>query len=241
MIQVSGVSKCFGEKRALTDLVLHVPAGSVYGLIGKNGAGKTTALRIIAGLLRPDEGEIAINGHSLSAENPSANREVGFVPDSPLLYDYLTVYEYMEFIAAIHRLKDYGKSLLNDVLRDIGLHEKRDELCQSLSWGMKQRLMLGSVLMRSPKALLLDEPLIGLDPQNQKYLKDKIKECASCGIAVVISSHLLDSVEKVCDEIGVIDDGHIVVEGMIDEVLRKNEAKSLEELFIGVTGSGINV
>ncbi len=240
MLLLKEIVKKYGQLTAVDHLSLHLHQGEIFGFLGPNGAGKTTTMKMIAGLLSPDEGEIWIDGRDI-AQNPlQAKSILGYVPDRPHLYERLTAGEYLDFVGALYRMpmgriRERGQALLD--LFEIG--DRRDSLCESFSHGMKQRLILASVLLHNPKLLIVDEPMVGLDPRGAKLLKDTLrKEAQERKMTVLFSTHTLSVAEELCDAMAVIDHGRIVAQGSPEELRALGEAgQSLEAVFLKLTSA----
>ena len=239
MIEVDGLTRYYGEFAAVTDLSFRVEPGEVVGMLGPNGAGKTTTLRSLVGIIRPTRGTIRICGHDLLTDTIAAKQQLAFIPDEPQLFDHLTVREHLIFMARIYNV-DGADAKIEGLLTELELQEKRDALPDALSRGMKQKLAIACGLLHDPRALLLDEPLTGLDPGAIRKTKQTILRQAQRGAAVILSSHLLSLVEELCTRIMVIDHGKVVAMGTIDEIAGSKpelEGRGLEELFLALTGS----
>lgn len=238
MIDVVGYSKLYGDTVAVQSLSFNVAAGDVLGLVGPNGAGKTTTLRALAGILQPSAGTIRIAGIDLQAEPVAAKAKLAFIPDEPQLFDYLTVAEHLQFVARLYGVTDAAPRI-PVLLEELELTAKRDALPSELSRGMKQKLAIACGLLHEPKALLLDEPLTGLDPVGIRRMKETISARARDGSAVILSSHLLHLVEELCTRLLVIRQGQAVAFGTIDEIVVARPelaGQSLEAIFIALTG-----
>lgn len=232
MLEVSGLARSFGSQVAVAGLSLNVGAGEVVGLVGANGAGKTTTLLSVAGVLRPDAGQVRIAGVDLKANPVEAKRQLGFVPDEPELFDYLSVEEHLRFIARLYGVADIERRL-PVLLADLELSDRRRSLPDELSRGMRQKLALGCAFVHDPKVLLLDEPLTGLDPLGIRRMKDAIREKAAAGAAVLLSSHLLEVVSELCGRVVVLGHGKVVAEGTPQEIAaRGSVGGSLEDAVL---------
>jgi ABC-2 type transport system ATP-binding protein len=237
-IVVEDYHKTYGETIAVAGLSFTVPPGEILGLVGPNGAGKTTTLRALAGILTPTRGRLAIAGHDLAREPVKAKAALAYVPDDPKLFDQLTVWEHFRFIAAAYRLHDWsarGEGLLTQ----FELVEKRDALTAELSRGMRQKVAICCGYLHQPQAILLDEPLTGLDPYGIRTMKDSIHQYAESGAAIIISSHLLSLVEDVCSSVLILHRGRQLLHGKLAELQREvtesGRAESLEDLFFRLT------
>jgi ABC-2 type transport system ATP-binding protein len=235
MIEVSGLSKSYGALKAVDSLSFSVKPGEVLGLVGPNGAGKTTTLRSLVGIINPSAGTIRIAGHDLQIEAAQAKRELAFIPDEPQLFDYLTVDEHLQFVARLYNVPD-APAHAATLLEELELTDKRRVLPNELSRGMKQKLAIACGLLHRPRALLLDEPLTGLDPAGIKRMRGTIAARARDGAAVVLSSHLLNLVEELCTTLLVIRKGRSVAYGSMTDIVAQHPGKSLEDIFLALTG-----
>src|SRR5438034_930857 len=206
MIDVTSLSKTYGDFVAVRDFSLSVPPGQILGLVGPNGAGKTTTLRAIAGIHPPTDGQVHICGIDLRVDPVEAKRRLAFMPDEPRLFDYLTVEEHLQFIARLYGTSDY-RNRLNQLLDEFELSDKRKALPSELSRGMKQKLMIACGFIHAPEVIILDEPLTGLDPLGIRRMKESIVRRARDGASIILSSHLLHLVEELCDTVLVIQRG----------------------------------
>lgn len=240
MIEVEKYAKLYGDTVAVRELSFVVQPGDVLGLVGPNGAGKTTTLRAIAGILQPTSGVIRIGGIDLQKDPVAAKSRLAFIPDEPQLFDYLTVTEHLQFVARLYGVPDAAPRI-PVLLEELELTAKRDALPTELSRGMRQKLAIACGLLHMPSALLLDEPLTGLDPVGIRRMKETIAARARDGAAVILSSHLLHLVEELCTRILVIRRGEMVAIGPITDIIASRPelaGSSLEEIFIALTGDG---
>lgn len=238
MIEVDGFTKLYGDTVAVQSLSFAVAPGDVLGLVGPNGAGKTTTLRTLAGILQPTSGRIRIAGVDLQGDPVAAKARLAFIPDEPQLFDYLTVTEHLQFVARLYGVPDAGPRIPG-LLEELELTAKRDALPTELSRGMKQKLAIACGLLHRPAALLLDEPLTGLDPVGIRRMKETITARAREGTAVILSSHLLHLVEELCTRLLVIRRGQMVALGTIADIVAERPelaGRTLEEIFIALTG-----
>jgi ABC-2 type transport system ATP-binding protein len=240
VIEVSSLSKVYNTLAAVSDLSFCVQPGEILGLVGPNGAGKTTTLRCMVGIIPPTRGEITIYGHSLGRDPIGAKRLISFMPDEPRLFDYLTVKEHLQFVARLYSVPD-SEAGARKLLEEMELLDRSDSLPGELSRGMKQKLVIACGLLRSPKALLFDEPLTGLDPLGIRRMKSTILKRAREGASVIVSSHLLHLVEEICDRILILEKGRKVLHGTLAEISQGlpelQGEHNLEEIFLRVTGS----
>ncbi|HET8650894.1 MAG TPA: ABC transporter ATP-binding protein [Gemmatimonadales bacterium] len=239
VISVQGFTKLYDRTLAVEDLTFRVAAGEVLGLVGPNGAGKTTTLRALAGILRPTSGRVEIGGHDIAAAPVEAKQQLAFIPDEPHLFEYLTVTEHLEFIARMYQVAD-APERVPQLLEELELGGKERSFPGELSRGMRQKLAIACGLLHDPRALILDEPLTGLDPVGIRRMKQTISRRAAAGAAVVLSSHLLHLVEEVCTRVLVLQHGRAVAVGTIAEIIADRPelaGKSLEEVFIQLVGA----
>ncbi len=238
MIQVESFSKLYGDLRAVQSLSFAVRQGEVVGLVGPNGAGKTTTLRSIAGIVRPTEGTIRVAGHDLAREPVAAKGKLAFIPDEPQLFEYLTVEEHLRFVGRLYGVTD-AAARIPGLLAELELEPKRRTLPGELSRGMRQKLAIACGLLHEPEALLLDEPLTGLDPIGIRKMKSTIVRRAEGGSAVLLSSHLLHLVEEVCTRVLILLDGRMVAFGTIAEIVAGQPdlaGRPLEDVFLRLIG-----
>src|SRR5437870_8368856 len=234
MIEVQGLTKSYGSVAAVRDLSFSVAPGEVLGLVGPNGAGKTTTLRSLAGIVRPAGGTIRVGGHDMERDPVAAKSVLAFIPDEPHLFDYLTVEEHLRFVGRLYQVKEIDKRLPL-VLEELGLAERRTALPGELSRGMKQKLAIACGLLHRPGALLLDEPLTGLDPVGIRRMKGTIVRRAEEGAAVILSSHLLHLVEEICTRVLIMHRGKAVAFGTIPEIIADRPemaGRRLEDVFL---------
>lgn len=222
MLKIENLKKSYGNFRALDGLDMEIKAGALYGFVGPNGAGKTTTIKILAGLLAPDEGKITIDGLDASTAGRKLKGKIGYVPDSFGVYDNLTVWEYMEFFAACYGIEGLtGRKRCEFLLDQAGLERRRDSYVDGLSRGMKQRLCLARALIHEPLLLILDEPSSGLDPKTRREFMEMIMEINEQGTTILISSHVLSELSQMCTDIGIIEQGRMVLVGSMKEILER--------------------
>jgi ABC-2 type transport system ATP-binding protein len=238
VIEVDGLQKLYGDFPAVQGVSFRVGAGEVVGLVGPNGAGKTTTLRSLAGIIIPTQGQIRIAGHDLAREPVAAKSALAFIPDEPHLFEYLTVEEHLRFVARLYRVHD-SEARIPGVLEELELSAKRTALPGELSRGMKQKLAIACGLLHRPQALLLDEPLTGLDPVGIRNMRSTIVRRAEAGSAVLLSSHLLHLVEEVCTRVLVLVAGRAAAFGTLEEIVAGRPelaGQPLEEVFLRLIG-----
>mgnify|MGYP000325097745 CR=1 FL=1 len=222
MLKIESLTRRYPHVTALDGLNMEIGHGQLYGFVGPNGAGKTTTIRIISGLLRPTSGKVWIDGIRAEKETRVLKSKIGYVPDFFGVYDNLTVSEYMEFFAACHHISGLvARKRYTALLEQVGLEDKLDFFVDGLSRGMKQRLCLARALIHDPAILILDEPTSGLDPRTRFEFREILKELQESGKTIVISSHVLSELSELCTDIGIIDQGRMVLEGNIDDILSR--------------------
>ena len=218
-IEIKNLSKYFGKTAAVKDLNLSIPEGALFGLIGPNGAGKTTTMRMLAGLLDPSEGEIYIHGEPASQDWRAISRQIGYMPDFFGVYEDMLVWEYLDFFGRCHELPaDHRMRVVDELLELVDLSGKRDDYVETLSRGMRQRLCLAHTLVHDPQILLLDEPASGLDPRARLEMRELLKELGAMGKTIILSSHILYELAEMCDSIGIIEKGALVISGDMGEI-----------------------
>lgn len=230
MLDIKELTKCYGEKKAVDDLSLHIAPGTIYGFIGHNGAGKTTTLKSVVGILDFDEGEIRINGISIKADPIACKSVLAYIPDNPDLYEYMTGIKYLNFIADIFGVSPEDRKARIEKYAD--LFELTKDLAQPISaysHGMKQKLAIISAWIHAPKLIIMDEPFVGLDPKAAHELKQIMRRLCDSGSAIFFSTHVLEVAEKLCDKVAIIKGGRLVVSGTMEEVKGQD---SLEDVFL---------
>ena len=240
MISLRSVTKTYGGVRAVADLSFDVAPGEIVGLIGSNGAGKTSTLRCIAGIHRPTAGTVLIGGHDIVRDPVAAKRRIAFVGDEPHLFEHLTVSEHLRLTGRIYGMGEV-EGRIRAWLKELELTGRETALPSELSRGMKQKVALACALIHDPQALVLDEPLTGLDPLGIHRMKQTIVTNAGRGVAVLLSSHLLHLVEEVCTRVVIINDGAKVADGTLAELAARSDlaGSTLERIFLDVTGTGL--
>ena len=239
MIELDRLNKTFGTFHAVRDLSLRVPPGEIFGFLGPNGAGKTTTIRMMAGLMKPTSGRILLDGRDVAREPERAKAILGYIPDRPYLYEKLTGGEFLEFIARLHRLdpKDGWKRRSEELLEFFDLRTWRNELIESYSHGMRQRLIISAALLPQPRVLIVDEPMVGLDPRGVNLVKTLFHDLVGSGVTVFLSTHILAMAEEVCQRIGIIHEGQLISLGTMEELREQARSRDerLEPLFLKLT------
>lgn len=239
-VRAEAVSKTFGKTRAVDNLSLGVEAGEIKGLLGPNGSGKSTTLKIILGVLKPDSGSVTVYGLDVMERPVDARRLMGYVPETPHLYEYLTAAEYLDFVGVAYGIEpEARKRRAGELLQAFQMEENVNKVMSGFSQGMKQKIALTASLLHRPKLLILDEPLNGLDPRSARIVKEMLNRLAREGIAILFSTHVLEIAEAVCDSVTIMNEGYILAEGSVQELRLKAglPGSSLEEVFLKLTGS----
>jgi len=238
LVRAASLTRTFGDVRAVDGIDLEVRRGELFGFLGPNGAGKTTTMRLLTGLLRPTSGDAFVAGHSLTHEPGKARAALGFVPDTPYLYDKLTAREFLAFSAALHGVDAaVARRRARALLALLELEGAADGLVEGYSHGMRQKTALAGALIHDPEVLFLDEPTIGLDPRSARTIKDLLRGLCDRGKAVFLSTHVLEIAERLCDRVGILSRGRLAVVGTVAQL--KEQARgdaTLEEIFLGLTG-----
>jgi ABC-2 type transport system ATP-binding protein len=238
MIELINLSKRYKSLRAVDGINLEIKQGARFGFLGPNGAGKTTTIKMMAGVLMPTAGRIIINGHDLAKDPVAAKQCVGFIPDRPFLYEKLTGLEFLHFIAGLYGLTGNGElnHRINHLLDLFGLGRWGEELIEGYSHGMKQRLVMCGALVHRPKVLIVDEPMVGLDPRGARLVKNIFKDQVENGVTLFMSTHSLDVAQEICDEIAIIQGGRLIARGTGESLRRKAGVDgNLEEAFLRLT------
>ncbi|MFW6201794.1 MAG: ABC transporter ATP-binding protein [Gemmatimonadota bacterium] len=239
MIQLEGLTKRYGRFTAVDSLDLHVAPGELFGFVGPNGAGKTTTIRMLVGVMRPSEGRVRVAGHDLIESPIEAKRAIGYIPDRPYLYGKLTGMEFLRFVARLWgREGEETERRAEELLDLFELGAWKDTLVESYSHGMRQKLLISSALVHSPRLIVVDEPMVGLDPKAARLIKDLLARFTQEGGTVFLSTHTLEVAEALCDRIAILNEGRIRAVGTMDELRREAAAgmAGLEEIFLKLTG-----
>jgi ABC-2 type transport system ATP-binding protein len=237
-IHAQGLTKRFGETLAVDALDLAIPPGEIFAFLGPNGAGKTTTIKMMTGLLRPTAGEVAIGGHDIQQAHVEAKALLGYIPDHPYLYEKLTGRDFVHFVGDLHRLpRPEQTARMEEWFRLFSLTQAADQLIENYSHGMRQKLVFTAALLHCPRVIVVDEPMVGLDPKSARIIKRLLRREAERGASVFLSTHQLSVAEEVADRIGIIDRGHLIFLGTLEELRRETHgAGTLEDLFLKLTG-----
>ena len=236
MIELRGVTKTFGAKRAVDGLDLEVRAGELFAFLGPNGAGKTTTIKMVCGLLAPTRGTVRVGGHPATSQ--AARQLVAYVPDQPYLYEKLTGREFLKFVVEMYGMdRRLGARRIAELVETFEMADYVDDLCENYSHGMKQRVVFASALVHDPRVLIVDEPLVGLDPRSARIVKDLFVAQARAGVAVLMSTHLLSIAEELADTIGILDHGRMLARGTLADIRHRAQIHGpLEDLYLKLTG-----
>ena len=237
-IEISDLCKNYGTKIAVDHVSLSISGGEVFGFLGPNGAGKTTTIKMVVGLLQPTSGSVKVGGYDVQQQPLQAKSASGYVPDTPNLYTKLSARELLRFVGDLYGMAPQQvERRIDELLRLFALEEAGDDLIDSYSHGMQQKTSLAAALMHDPKVLVLDEPTVGLDPKSARLIKDILRQLADRGTAIILSTHILEIAEHMCDRIGIINRGKLAAVGTMDELRKLGEGEtSLEDIFLNLTG-----
>jgi ABC-2 type transport system ATP-binding protein len=240
-VTLKGVTKRFGNIVAVDGVDLEIKAGEIFGLLGPNGSGKSTTLKMLLGLVQPDNGTVEVLGLDVQRDPVEVKRQVGYIPESPRLYEFLTGLEYLDFIGDVFGITtEEKKQRINEYLKALELEGREGDMMSGYSQGMKQKVALISAFLHKPKLLILDEPLNGLDPKSARIVKDLLHELKAQGVTTLMSTHVLEIAEAICDRIAIMYQGRILALGAMDELRQKASLPSsgLEDIFLKLTGAG---
>ena len=238
MIAIHDLVKQYGKFTAVDGITLDVKPGEIHGFLGPNGAGKTTTLRMIAGLLKPTSGRVVVNGHDIAAEPELAKASLGFIPDRPFIYEKLTAGEFLRFHGGLYGLDGGVTERVHEMLDLFELRRWENELVESFSHGMKQRLVMCAAFLHRPQAVAVDEPMVGLDPRGARLIKDIFRRMSERGVAILMSTHTLEVAQEMCQRISIILKGTIIAQGTVDDVKRLAGGgdDQLTSVFLKLTG-----
>ena len=237
MIRTERLIKNYGGLVAVNDLNLDIPQGQFFAFLGPNGAGKTTTIKLLAGLLKPTSGRALVGGYDIQQDPVAARKIIGFVPDMPFLYDKLDPMEFMLFIGQLYGMNRAEVVRSSDELFDVfDLNETRRQLIENLSHGTRQRLVIASALLHEPKVIIIDEPMVGLDPRSARVVKNVLKQRSRQGVTVFLSTHILSIAEELADQVGILSRGRMIASGTIDQLQEESgEGGDLEDVFLALT------
>jgi len=240
-VELRGVTKRYAELVAVDNVTLTIGSGEIFGLLGPNGSGKSTTLKMLLGLVQPDAGSVIVLGNPVGQDPVALKRSVGYVPESPRLYEFLTGIEYLDFIGDVYGMQpEDKKNRINEYLKALQLEGREGDMINSYSEGMKQKIALIGAFLHRPKLLIMDEPLNGLDPRSARIVKDFLQELKHQGVTAILSTHILEIAQAMCDRIGIMYHGKLEALGNMDELRQMSRLPNsgLEDIFLKLTGTG---
>ena len=240
-VKLDGVIKRYSEILAVNQVDLEIEEGEIFGLLGPNGSGKSTTLKMLLGLVQPDAGEVTVLGVDVQKNPVAVKQQVGYVPESPRLYEFLTGIEYLDFIGDIYNMRaEEKKSRIREYLKALQLEGREGDMMTGYSEGMKQKIALISAFLHKPKLLVMDEPLNALDPRSARIVKDFLQELKAQGVTTIISTHVLEIAQAMCDRVAIMYQGQLLASGTMDQLRRMAELpdSGLEDIFLKLTGTG---
>ena len=246
MIQLIELTKSFGQLVAVDHVNLHVERGEIFGFLGPNGAGKTTTIKMLTGLLKPTSGRALIDGYDVVSHPMEAKRVIGFIPDQPFIYEKLTGVEFLKFIGSLFGMKKEDiQWRMSDLLDLFELDGWGEELIESYSHGMKQRLVMSAALLHNPKVIIVDEPMVGLDPKGINLVKSVFKQKSREGVTIFLSTHTLEIAQELCHRLGIVNGGKLIAMGTLSELMtalaeETGQTGTLESLFLTLTGKSLD-
>ena len=238
MIQLIDLTKRYGKLAAVNRLNLEIPAGEIFGFLGPNGAGKTTTIRVMMGILKATSGQVLLDGHDVVSEAQAAKAIAGFIPDRPFIYEKLTGGEFLRFVGKLHGINSAKlEERIAELLEHLELSSWKHELVEGYSHGMKQRLVVCAALIHRPRILVVDEPMVGMDPRGARTLKDLFRALAQDGVTIFLSTHSIDTAEEICHRIGIIRQGQLIACGTMAELQCQADGNhsNLESVFLELT------
>ena len=243
MINIKNLTKHYGNLTAVSDLNLNIPAGECFGFLGPNGAGKTTTIKLLAGLLKPNEGTIEIGGYDVQRDPQKVKGIIGYIPDKPFIYEKLTGGEFLDFIAELYQVnEDFVKEKREELLNLFAIKDFENELVESYSHGMRQKLVITAALIHNPKVIIVDEPMVGLDPKGMRQVKEIFKQLTKSGVTIFMSTHTMPVAQEMCHRIGIINKGKLIALGNMNDLQKQAQVSSgLEDVFLQLTSSETHV
>jgi len=243
MINIKNLTKHYGNLTAVSDLNLNIPAGECFGFLGPNGAGKTTTIKLLAGLLKPNEGIIEISGYDIQKDPQKVKGIIGYIPDKPFIYEKLTGGEFLDFVAELYQVNgDFVKEKREELLNLFAIKDFENELVESYSHGMRQKLVITAALIHNPKVIIVDEPMVGLDPKGMRQVKEIFKQLTKSGVTIFMSTHTMPVAQEMCHRIGIINKGKLIALGNMNDLQKQAQVSSgLEDVFLQLTSSETHV
>ncbi len=238
MLEIKNLTKSFGSFLAVDNISLSINSGDLYGFLGPNGAGKTTTIKIITGLYSPTSGSVEVDGIDITKNHIEVKKRIGYIPDQPFLYERLTGKEFLYFSGGLYKIpKNTLKNKIEELIDRLNIEEWINKRTEEYSQGMRQRITIASALLHEPKLLIVDEPMVGLDPQSAHIIKQLFKELTSNGTVIFMSTHSLNVVEEICSKVAIIHKGRIIFNDNIDQLyeIRKDMDRNIEQIFIQLT------
>lgn len=239
MLEVINLVKHYGKIKAVDGISFTVKAGEVFGFLGPNGAGKTTTIKVCTGLLKPTRGQVRVAGFDIARQPVEAKGNLGYAPDNPFIYEKLTAREFLQFVGAVYLRKEPAgvDGRVDEILEMVGLADRADELIEGYSFGMKRKVILCAAILHRPRVLLLDEPTAGLDAASARMVKDAFRRLAEGGSAVLLTTHIMEIAERLCDRIGIINKGNLIAVGTLAELREqaRSPGSTLEDVFLSLT------
>lgn len=242
MITIKNLTKRYGNLTAVSDLSLHIPAGECFGFLGPNGAGKTTTIKLLAGLLKPNEGMIEIGGYDVQREPRKVKSIIGYIPDKPFIYEKLTGGEFLDFVADLYKANGtFAEQKREELLNLFSIKGFEHELVESYSHGMRQKLVITAALIHNPGVIIIDEPMVGLDPKGMRQVKEIFRQLTGNGVTIFMSTHTMSVAQEMCHRIGIIHRGRLIALGNMDELRKQAQLSAgLEDVFLQLTSDTYN-
>ena len=239
MINIKNLTKRYGNLTAVSNLNLDIPAGECFGFLGPNGAGKTTTIKLLAGLLKPNEGLIEIGGYDIQENPQKVKGIIGYIPDKPFVYEKLTGGEFLDFITELYQVNgNFVREKREELLNLFAIKDFENELVESYSHGMRQKLVITAALIHNPKVIIVDEPMVGLDPKGMKQVKEIFKQLTKSGVTIFMSTHTMSVAQEMCHRIGIINKGKLIALGNMNNLQKQAQVSSgLEDVFLQLTSS----
>ncbi len=243
MINIENLTKHYGNLTAVSGLNLNIPAGECFGFLGPNGAGKTTTIKLLAGLLKPNEGTIEISGYDIQRDPQKVKGIIGYIPDKPFIYEKLTGGEFLDFVAELYQVNgNFVREKREELLNLFTIKDFENELVEGYSHGMRQKLVITAALIHNPKVIIVDEPMVGLDPKGMRQVKEIFKQLTKSGVTIFMSTHTMSVAQEMCHRIGIINKGKLIALGNMNDLQKQAQVSSgLEDVFLQLTSSETHV
>ncbi len=243
MINIENLTKHYGNLTAVSGLNLDIPAGECFGFLGPNGAGKTTTIKLLAGLLKPNDGTIKISGYDIQKDPQKVKGIIGYIPDKPFIYEKLTGGEFLDFVAELYQVNgNFVREKREELLNLFTIKDFENELVESYSHGMRQKLVITAALIHNPKVIIVDEPMVGLDPKGMRQVKEIFKQLTKSGVTIFMSTHTMSVAQEMCHRIGIINKGKLIALGNMNDLQKQAQVSSgLEDVFLQLTSSETHV